>query len=156
MKVKATGMDDTLKMLEKMTDDIEPMMKQGVYQGAGVVADTLKGELQSLRTNDKAPKTGKRLPYPEDKQALVDKMGIAKITTGDVVSTKVGFSGYYESKSGKQVALPKIANAINAGTSFMEAQPFISRTVKKASKSCVEAMQKQVDDSIKKLGGTRE
>ena len=44
-----------------------------------------------------------------------------------------------------------IANAINKGTSFLIAQPFINRTRNKAKTDAVETMQKELDREIERL-----
>ena len=73
---------------------------------------------------------------------------------GSKFDINTGFDGYNShitKKYPKGHANQMIANAINKGTSFLQAQPFINRTRSKARNAAVEEMQKELDKGIKKL-----
>jgi hypothetical protein len=126
ISVDTTGINETLAMFEKLSDNAEGTMKQCVYQGAGKVADTMKDKVGALRTGSGKSKKDLRYCYEYEKQALIDNLGIAPIKGGDNTNTKVGFDGYYENKSGEKKPVPLLANSINAGTSFMKKQAFFN------------------------------
>ena len=149
--VGSKGFDETIAMLEKVSNETEGVMKTSVYMGAKVVADEMKTQLNSLKTSKTFNAKNKRYCFEEDKQALIQNMGVSKIKGGDSVNTKVGFDGYFKGKNGKDIAVPLVANAINAGTSFMYPQPFMNATKRSAEKECISAMQKQLDTSIKEI-----
>lgn len=149
--IDTSGFDDTIKMLEKLTEESEGMMKQSVYKGAGVVADDMKSIVKGLRTQSDNRRTDVRYPYDYEKAALIENLGIAPIGTRGSVNTKIGFDGYYTNKRGDQRPVPLLANSINAGTTFLKKQPFLSQTKRKSEKNCIEAMQKQLDKSIEEL-----
>ena len=68
--------------------------------------------------------------------------GVAKFDqNGTESQTSVGLSnsGYAELK-GKRVAVAKIANAINSGTSFMRKQPFVRSARTKGGKKATETI----------------
>ena len=93
------------------------------------------------------------MPSPEEK-ALVEsaKHGVARFKkNGLSVQTSVGFQNSgYGTLNGKTVPIPKIANAINSGTSFMDKQPFFRKAVsqgKGAATAKVEAeIKKRIDE----------
>jgi hypothetical protein len=51
MDLKTSGLDETLAMLEKVTN-IEDVQKVAIYKGAGVVADIMRDEVRTLKTSD--------------------------------------------------------------------------------------------------------
>lgn len=151
MDLKTSGLDETLAMLEKVTN-IEDVQKVAIYKGAGVVADIMRDEVRTLKTSDNYARLKMRYCYPEDKQALLDGLGVAGMKSdGDSVNTKVGFDGYFTGKNGDKIPLPMVANSINAGTSFMYKQPFIQKTMSKANKKAVAEMQDALDEQIDKI-----
>ena len=79
--------------------------------------------------------------------------GIAKFKKdGTEVDTSVGFrnAGYAE-LAGKQVPIPKIVNAINSGTSFMNKQPFVRKAANNGGKKAMEAMKKVIETEFEAL-----
>lgn len=148
MSLVASGFDELNEGFKKLITNSEGTMKKCVYDGAGVVADEMKKRVKSLKTNSSGNK-GKRYPYEYEKNVLVDNLGIAKISSKNSINTKVGFDGYYKNKSGNDRPVQLLANGINAGTSFLKKQPFINQTTNSAKNKCIEAMQKQLDKSIK-------
>jgi hypothetical protein len=151
MSVDTKGVEETLAMFEQLSDNAEAVMKQCVYKGAGKVADTMKEKVEALRTGSGKTRKELRYCYDYEKQALIYNLGIAPIKGGDNTNTKVGFDGYYDSRSGVKKPVPLLANSINAGTSFMKKQAFITSTKRASESACVEAMQKQIDKAIEKV-----
>jgi HK97 gp10 family phage protein len=151
ISVNTSGINETLAMFEKLSNEAEGTMKQCVYKGAGVVADTMRQNVEALKTQSNNKRTDVRYLYEYEKQALIDSMGVAPIKGGDDTNTKVGFDGYYETKSGKRHNIQMLANSVNSGTSFMKKQPFINATKRKSESPCVGAMQKQLDKAIEKV-----
>ena len=67
---------------------------------------------------------------------------------------KCGWDGYNNNvtkKYPKGHANQMIANAINKGTSFMIAQPFINKTSRKAKAEAIDEIQRVIDAEISKL-----
>jgi hypothetical protein len=92
---------------------------------------------------------------PEEKE-IVEKAaaGIAKFDKeGGSVDTSVGFrNAGYADLNGKTVPIPKIVNAINSGTSFMNKQPFVRKAAKAATPKVLAAMQERIDAEIDAIG----
>jgi hypothetical protein len=152
--MKTTGMTEVIKELESITESTDGVMKQCVYMGAGEVADVMRAKLGNVRTQtseDNKNRKKARYPYAYEKQILQDNMGIAPITSKGTINTKVGFDGYYINKQGNKRPIPLLANTVNAGTSFMKKQDFVSATARSARNACLDAMQKQLNKAIERL-----
>lgn len=150
ISIDAKGMNETIAMFENLTKETDGALKKCVYKGAGVVADSMKDEVKNIKTQT-GKQTGKqRLPYDYEKNVLIENLGIAPIKNKGSVNTKIGFDGYYENKRGELRPVPLLANSINAGTSFLKKQPFLSKTVRASQANCVEEMQQQLDEEIRK------
>lgn len=91
------GMDDVFNMLESMGDAAEPIAKEALYVGAGLMAGRMKNEAGAIRTAPfKWAGPGEyRLPSPEEKEILMGEgaMGIARFKSENgSVTTSVGYS----------------------------------------------------------------
>ena len=95
----------------------------------------------------------KRLPSPEEKAAIQGKVGIAHFdANGSEVNTSIGMSGAgYVSIHGKAVAVRKIVNAINSGTSFMTKQPVFRKAVSQARGDASAAIVAEADRLINEI-----
>ena len=155
-EMRVDGMAEISEMLDAFEEQAAGVAARALYEGAGIMAEEIKKGAESIRT---APfqyaKEGTRLPSPEEKEiVLAAAAGIAKFNkNGTEVDTSVGFrnSGYAELK-GKMVPIPKIVNAINSGTSFMNKQPFVRKSAKTATPKTLEAMRKRIEAEFDAIG----
>jgi hypothetical protein len=155
-KMKTTGLNETLKMLESIEGNTDEILEDVLREGAMVTTDEMREQIGNLRTSDEYEGgDGKRYAKKSDVKGLFDSLGFAPVRFNDtVVDSHVGFDGYNNDKTKKYPkghANQMIANAINKGTSFMIAQPFINRTKKAAEAKCNEMMQKKLDEEIQRL-----
>lgn len=155
-KVTVKGLTETVKMLEKIEKDTDSILEEALTEGGGIVTDTMRAELNQLKTSDEFQTgNGKRYCRPEEKKGLLDSLGYTPVRMkGTVFDINTGFDGYNSNvtkKYPKGHANQMIANAINKGTSFMIAQPFINRTRNKAKTDAVEEMQEKLDKEIERL-----
>lgn len=155
-KVKTTGLTEIIKELEKLEANTDEILDEVTLEGAGVVADVMRAQIRSLKTSDEYEGgNGKRYAKPEDIKGLLDSLGYTPTQfKGTKIDSNVGFDGYNSNKTAKYPnghANRMIANAINKGTSFMVAQPFINRSKRQAEKKCIELMQLKLDQAIKKI-----
>ena len=151
--IKTTGLNETLANLEALSNisNINALERRALYLGAKVVIEGMLEELSALKiTRYYGTEEKERYCWPEEAKALIDSCGIAKMITDATVNTKVGFDGYYTASNGEQYAIPLLANSVNAGTSFMHAQPFIDATVRKTQKAALKVMDKSFNESMKK------
>lgn len=155
-KVTVKGLTETVKMLEKIESNTDEIIESSLIKGGAKVTDIMRSEINQLKTSDDyQPGDSKRYPRPEDKKGLQDSLGYTPVQMkGSKFDINTGFDGYNShitKKYPKGHANQMIANAINKGTSFLQAQPFINRTRSKARNEAVEEMQKELDKGIKKL-----
>lgn len=154
-KVTVKGLTDTLKMLERIEQNTEDIIEAALTGGGGKVTDIMRSEINALKTSEEYKGEGKRYPSAADKKGLQESLGYTPVkANGSKYDINSGFDGYNShvtKKYPKGHANQMIANAINKGTSFMQAQPFINRTRNKAKNEAVEAMQEELDKGIKKL-----
>lgn len=151
--MQTEGFEDTLNNLEQLSN-ISDLSTVAVYNGSGIVADEMRRQLKSLKTTKDGQRGSdktRRYCYERDKDVLLQQMGISKIRKDETTSAKVGFDGYYYLSNGKQKPVPLLANSINAGTSFMYAQPFINKTVRSVREKVSKAMQDSLDNEINKI-----
>ena len=154
--IQVDGLNELLRQMEKAPKNAEKVAAQALYEGAGVMADQVSQAVHGIATKRfkyPAPPGKTRMPSPEEK-ALVEsaKHGVARFKkNGLSVQTSVGFQNSgYGTLNGKTVPIPKIANAINSGTSFMNKQPFFRKAVstgKGAATARIEAeIKKRIDE----------
>ena len=160
--MKVDGMAELSTLLTQMAEKAPAVAAKALYEGAGVMREELAKGASTIKTAPfKYAKGGEtRLPSPEE-LAVVNRthVGIAKFDkNGTEVNTSVGYANAgYTKMAGKTVPIPKIVNAINSGTSFMNKQPFVRRAAKigepKAMKALKDAIQTEFDAMIKNNGG---
>lgn len=155
-KVKTTGLNETIKMLEKIEGDTDYIIEEALKKSGGVVCDVCRQEISSLRTTDQYEGgNGKRFARPSDIKGLLDSLGYSPVQlNGTVFDIQCGWGGYNKNitkKYPKGHANKMIANAINAGTSFQIAQPFINRTARKSKEGAIQKIQEVFDKEIQKL-----
>lgn len=144
-ELKIDGMAEISEQLTKLETEAPAIAAKSLYEGAGVMADSMQKGVATIRT---APfqyaRDGQtRMPSPEEK-AIVEQaaVGIAKFDkNGTEVNTSVGFrNAGYAMLAGKRVPIPKVVNAINSGTSFMKRQPFVRKAVNSGKAKAVQAI----------------
>ena len=160
MTIDVSGMEDVSRMIRELGERAQGIAAQGLYEGAGIMADGIRAGAQGIRT---APfqyaRPGEtRLPSPEEKAVVLAAKGegISKFRkNGDEVQTSIGYSkAGYADLNGKTVPIPLIVNSINSGTSFMQKQAFFRRAVNRAKEQASAAIagniEAEMDAIIKK------
>lgn len=157
-KVKVVGIESFVRDLSDLTKDCDGIMKAAVYDGAGVIADAVKANINALptRKNHYVPE-GKRArgATPYEKEALRRNFGIAKMRVGDGVDTVIGFDGYdgmptKKWPSGHPVSM--VARSIESGTSWLQKTPFVNKAVASSKAAAEAAMQARFESELKKRG----
>ena len=153
--MKTSGMDELSKRLGKLGVKAQEIASLSLYEGAGVMADSVSQAVHGIVTEPFRYGTidNRRKPSPEEKAILENaRKGVAKFRKSpDRVDTSVGMqnSGYADLK-GRTVPVPLIANAINSGTSFMQPQPFI-RKAKRHEKAAVAKIESELERRLDEL-----
>ena len=157
VKLTVVGLDGQLGEFIKLGQEIEGIAKEALYKGAGVMADTITSEISTIRTEPfhYATNGAKRLASPQEKAALMRKVGIAKFKgNGGEVDTLVGITGSgYANVAGEKTPVIVIARSINGGTDFMIKQPVFRRAANKgrpaAQAAIIETAEKRIEETTK-------
>ena len=152
-KIEFQGIDEYFDKLKIIGDKATGLCKRAVYDGAAIVADAVRAEVQALPTTDHNETPQGVFSYEKD--GLLDGLGIAKIKDDNgVVSTRVDFDGYNRMKSKKYPhghPNSMIARAINSGTSKRPKNPFMNRAANKAKAKANAAMGARMDADIDEI-----
>ena len=150
------GLDELTRKMDKLGEKAQKVASEALYEGAGVMADQVSQAVHGIATEPFKYAAGgrKRKPSPEEKAILEGaKKGVARFRkTGTEVQTSVGMqnSGYGD-LNGKTVPIPKIANAINSGTSFMDRQPFFRKAVSTGNGAATARIEAEIKKRIDEL-----
>lgn len=150
-KIKVVGIDSFIKDINELAGDSEGICKMAVYDGAAVVADAVKANINALptRVNKFVPKGHQaRGATANEKAALISGFGISRMRANGTVDVSIGFDGYME--TGKPISM--IARSIESGTSWLQKMPFVNKGIASSRGAAEAAMQKRFDEEIKKRG----
>lgn len=158
-KITFEGLVEYRDAMENLAQEVDAIVKMGIYDGADVIADEVYREIRALPTVDEYVLYEKQqIPIrgvtERQKTGLLNGLGLARMSErSGVVSTKVGIAGYNDVKTkkyprGQPNAL--IARSVLRGTSYRLRDDFIGRAVRKARQTAIERMKATVDDQIKK------
>ena len=146
-----SGLDEYIAQLENLEFTAPNAIASAVYEGAKVVADAVRQDLEALPTDTQYhnPKTAL---LPVEKQGLLDGLGVsAQKNENGYINSKIGFSGYNGDVTAKY---PKghpnamIARALERGTSFMARNPTITKATKRVKDQAESAMAAAIDKEI--------
>ena len=167
-KMEMKGVDEYIATLKRISDNSEAILNKALYEGAGVMAEELKTQIEALPTvkdeynlvvysNEKrGVKEGAKYKLSEtQKKGLLDSLGIAPFNVKNgVVDTHIGFDGYNDIKTKKY---PKgqpnqlIAQVIESGSSFFTKKPFIRKAARVGKAKTEETMIEVIDKEINRL-----
>ena len=149
------GMDEYLAKLGNLEFAAPGLVGQAIYEGAKVVADQVRAEIEALPTAESKRVAIPRDPTQVEKDGLLDGLGVAKKKNDNgYINVKIGMDGYNTDKTkkypkGKPNAM--IARSIESGSTVMKRNAFISRAVNKTKKEAEAAMQKVFEEGIEKI-----
>lgn len=162
--IRFSKLRDYELMLGKIGDASKDICGAAIYEGAKIIADEVKANLNSLNvTTDelamlKAKKGEPTYITQRAKEGLIKSFGVTPMSQDDsgIYNVKLGFDGYNDVKTKKW---PKgqpnqlIARACESGSSAMIKQPFFREAVQKTKKKAESRMAEVLDEKIKKTGG---
>ena len=162
--IRFSKLRDYELMLGKIGDASKDICGAAIYEGAKIIADEVKNNLNSLNvTTDelamlKAKKNEPTYITQRAKEGLIKSFGVTPMSQDDsgIYNVKLGFDGYNDVKTKKW---PKgqpnqlIARACESGSSAMIKQPFLREAVQKTKKKAESRMAEVLDEKIKKTGG---
>ena len=157
------GIDDYSKALGELFNDSEKIIEKAVYQGAGIVADEIKRELNNLPIeegeNGLPPyvNNGEKLKGVSRRQKadLINSFGLAPIENDNgYIQTKAGVDGYGSVKTKKYPnGLPNalLMRSVESGTSFREKHPVFRKATNQSRKRCEAKMSEVIEDEMKNI-----
>ena len=162
--IRFSKLRDYELMLGKIGDASKDICGAAIYEGAKIIADEVKNNLNALNvTTDelamlKAKKGEPTYITQRAKEGLIKSFGVTPMSQDDdgIYNVKLGFDGYNDVKTKKW---PKgqpnqlIARACESGSSAMIKQPFFREAVQKTKKKAESRMAEVLDEKIKKTGG---
>lgn len=156
-RITFTGIEGTMDRLDALEAALKDrIIGKMVYDGADIVADAVREEIQRLPTDDRFVRGGALLRGPGSKQkrGLLDSLGVSHMRDDDgFLNVSIGFDGYNQIKTKRwPQGQPNqmVARSVVRGTSFMEANPFFKAAVKRARSSARNAMKKTADQELQR------
>lgn len=153
------GLDEYALKLSNLGDKTEEVAGTAIYEGAKIVADAVKANIQQLPTVDfraRGTSENKLDGVTElQKKGLDESFGISTMQNSDgYFNVKLGFDGYNAVKTqahpgGQPNQL--IARSIEGGTSFRQPHPFVAPALRKTRKAALQKMREVIDEEINKI-----
>lgn len=147
-----------LKKLEQVAAD-GATIEKAVRAGAAIVADKIRANLDAL-PEEEFRKLGegemfRGLPAAQ-KRDLQDSFGLTPIEKdrNGFIHTKAGFNEYgsYPTKAYPDgVPNQLLARAVESGSSVRQKTPFVEPAIRATRAKAIEAMEKVIDEEIKKI-----
>ena len=145
--------------MEHLGEAADGICKMAIYEGAAIVADQIKKNLDALPTDKFRYLRGgdKFTGLPESqKEDLKNALGISSMKqdeNGDW-NAKIGFDGYGSTETDKYpggVPNPLLARAVESGSSVRAKTPFVRPAINQARNKAKKAMADKADEEIKKI-----
>ncbi len=162
-KMTVKGLDAYLARMSALERATDKVVKAAVYEGARVVADAVRSGLESLPTSEHegrpwwgTPGHLAKGPSEEQKKGLIDSFGVTPIDEDGkgFINVHIGFDGYNSVRSDQwPQGQPNqmVARAVESGTSFMEANPVVKKSVARSRKKAEKAMEQVINGEIDKV-----
>ena len=151
--VVGNGIDEYLNDLKALENS--HATGKAIYEGAKIVADAVRGGIQSLPVQEHSKGTMVRGVTSAQKKGLVEGFGISRLEEdGSYRNVKLGFDGYNETKTqkypkGQPTAM--VARFVESGNSYHQKTPFIGPAVNKTKSQAEQKMAQVVDKEIQQI-----
>ena len=133
--IRFDGLNKYLTQLEQLGQRSRGICKMAVYDGAGIVADQVRENLE-------------RVLSPDATGQLEASMGISKMRDDNgFINVVIGFDGYDR----KGVANQLKANVLESGSTKQRKRPFMRPAVNTSRKKAEAKMAETIDREIEKL-----
>lgn len=157
-KITFPGLRDYELMLSKIEGVTDDMIGHAVYEGAGIVADAVKANIEALPIVTGYGTSENPLPggvTAVQKAGLREGFGISKLQDDSgYLNVKLGFDGYNRTKTEKYPGgQPNqlVARGVESGTSWKQKKSFIRPAVNKTRKQAEQKMKDVLDEEISKI-----
>jgi len=155
-KLNVKGLEDWSTTLQMLGSKGASVAKAACYDGAAVLADALRQEIQNLPEQSGYMPEGqrRRVVKPTEKQALLDGMGVTRMEEKNgTVTVRVGFTGYSKLRTKRYpegLPTPIIAASVAGGSKVREKNDFVRRAGKRAEEAAKAAMAAGAAECIEK------
>lgn len=158
--IQMKGLDEYLVKLNRLEQaSKEEICGQAIYEGAGIVADAIREELDwGVDTDERfgTPENPTAGPRAIQKDGLSRSLGISSMRDDGkgFLNVKIGFDGYNRVVTKKwPQGQPNqmVARSVESGTSWMKKTPFVKKAATQSRKKALSAMSKSVRESIEKI-----
>ena len=157
--IEMQGLDEYLVKLSAMEHSSkEEICGKAIYEGAGIVADSIRAELSNLPTDERfgtteAPAQGIKAIQ---KEGLLHSLGITSMKDDGhgFLHVKVGFDGYNRvvtKKWPRGQPNQMVARAAASGTTWLMKYPFTKKAVSSVRKKVLKTMETSVSKSIDEI-----
>lgn len=154
-KIEMLGVEEYSKKLAALEKRVrDEVIGEAVYEGANIVADSVRAQLSALPTDSGfgAPMQPLAGINRIQKAALISSFGVTKMRDDDgFINVKLGFDGYNPIRTkrwpkGQPNAM--IARSIERGTTWLRRTPFMKKALQSAQKRAEGVMGAIVDKKI--------
>lgn len=130
--------DEYALKLSRLATGSEEVAKKAIYQGARVVANKIKANLEGILS-------------PDATGDMLGSFGITPIERDKDGNwnAKIGFDGYDRKGIPNQLK----ARVLESGSSRQQKRPFVRPAVNATKKQAIEAMSKIIDEETKRIIG---
>lgn len=146
------GMDQYLSQLQNLEFDAPEAVGEAVYEGAKIVADAVKKNIDSLPTDDSPYQEYITAPRTVQKKGLIKGFGIARMQNENgYMHVKLGFDGYNTMKTKKHPGgqpNAMIARSFESGNSFTRKLSFVSKATRATKDAAERKMAETIDKRI--------
>lgn len=150
------GIDNYISQLTNLEFTAPDAVGKAIYEGADIVADAIKANIEKLPTDEGYASGGQKLQGIKaiQKAGLIKGFGIAKIRNDNgYINVKVGFDGYNLLKTKKYPqGQPNvmIARTIESGNSYTHKHPFVAPAVRATREQAERKMAEVIDRETSK------
>lgn len=150
------GLDDYIALLGNLEFQTEPIIGRSIYQGAAIIADAIRQNIEALPVQHGSAKRGQRRnPTQVEKDGMLAGLGVAGMKDDNgYFNVKIGMDGYNDHVTEKYPrghANSMVARTIENGNTYMNRIPFISRAVKAKKDAAEDAMKKELEEQMSKI-----
>ena len=73
-KIQLKGLDDTVFVLNRLTDKSEGVIKRAIYDGAGILADAVRANIDTIKTGGPSDWERRRRLPPSTSRKKVERL----------------------------------------------------------------------------------
>ena len=144
--IKISGADELVMVLNRLSEESEGAIKKAVFDGAAVIADAVRSNINGLRVD--GPSAWETRRRTEQKAGLQAGLTTYQIEDkGGKIEGGVGFSGTNSRGQSNRM----VARVFNSGTSFSSKQPFFDRAVRSSRGAAQAAVRATLEEEIQKI-----